>query len=183
MTLTWNDFHEALCTLFMKMMVDHPRKVRDLLRARILWGAISSDRQKRKLIEELVDYFGAEKYTAAPSLTEDLLFLARRGHDLEDKRNDVIHAPVSSIDHPLLAKALGAQPEEIIAGSFNVRGRKLKGPANRRGRELLAAIKLYRDYATALSKYASDINDAWLDRDTKRRRAWPKRPTLPRLKD
>ena len=183
MNLTWNDFHEALGTLFLKLMVDHPRKLRDLRRCRVLWGAISSDREKRKLVEVLADNFDATRYPTVPTLTEDLKFLVRRGHSLEDRRNDVIHAPVFLVNNALVAGAMGVQCMDIVPSRFSARGQRLKGPAHRAGRELLAAIRLYRDYAAALSKYASDINDAWLARDTKRRRAWPRRPPLPPLKD
>jgi hypothetical protein len=158
--------------------------LQSLVRSRVLWGHISGDRQKRVLIEELADLLGKERKAALPLLKDDLQFLARWGHKLEDKRNNVIHAPVDLIRNALAASMPDPIPYgAIVAASLNARGKKLEGPSRRRGRELLAAVRLYRDYATVLASYARALRNAWQAIERGRRRAWPKRPNLPRLRD
>jgi hypothetical protein len=158
--------------------------LQSLVRSRVLWGHISGDRQKRVLIEELADLLGKERKAALPMLKDDLQFLARWGHKLEDKHNNVIHAPVDLIRNALAAGMPDSIPYgAIVAALLNARGKKLEGPSRRRGRELLAAVRLYRDYATVLASYARALRNAWQAIERGRRRAWPKRPILPRLRD
>lgn len=191
MNLAWNEFHQALGTLFMLIVAeisptdDEMAKTRGrlLLRLQIMWGHMSNDRQKRLLIEELAEWLGRERHAAYPTLCDDLQFLARRGHSLEDKRNNVIHAPFDEMINALAGGLARIPYGEIVAAALNARGRKLEGPAKRAGPQLLAAIRHYRDYAVALTHYAREIRDAFNARERGRRRAWPRRPLLPRLKD
>jgi hypothetical protein len=190
MNMAWNEFHEVLGSLFMNIMAeghgqtDHKLLLRTLLRSRILWGHLTGDRQKRLLVEALAEWLGKERNEAFPTLGSDLLFLVKWGHKLEDKRNNVIHAPVDLIRNALAQGLPDAAPYgSIVAAPLNVRGRKLEGPSKRRDRELIVAARLYCDYATALTSYAQAVRAAWVAGETGRRRAWPQRPTLPRLRD
>jgi hypothetical protein len=185
MNMAWNDFHEVLGSLFMEIMAerasnpDLKQVVRGLFRSRIIWGQISSDRQKRLLVLELAKWLGRERQEAFPTLMDDLKFLTKRADSLEEKRNNVIHSPVDEVRNALSDVPYGA----IVAASLNARGRKLEGPSKRRDRELLSTIRLYRDYATVLASYARDLINAWQAAERGRRRAWPRRPPLPRLRD
>lgn len=183
MNMAWNDLHEDLGLLFQRIFLQTPMQIGMPGRVRTAWGLISSDRQKRILLEGLADHLGEARHRKFPTLADDLKFLAKCGTRLEDKRNDVIHAPILALRNALAAGLLGQEYGEVVANTLNHRGRKLAGPASRSGRELLATIRLYRDYATALSVYAEAIRFAWIAREAGRRRAWPKRPPLPRLKD
>jgi hypothetical protein len=164
--------------------MDKKLVLRTLLRSRIIWGEITNDRQKRLLIEALAPWLGKERDEMFPTLRSDLEFLCRGGDKLEDKRNNVIHAPVDLMRNALAAGLPDAAPYgSIVTASLNARGRKLEGPSKRRDHELIIAARLYRDYATTLASYARAIRDAWVGRERRRRRAWPQRPTLPRLRD
>jgi hypothetical protein len=182
MNLAFNDFHEALGDLFMEVMVEANSienitlQLRALVRSQIIWGHVTNDRQKRLLLEEMAKWLGKERKQKFPSLEEDLQFLARRGHKLEDKRNNVIHAPVYERDY-------GALQGKIVTATLNYRAKNLARAARRNGGELLHAVRLYRDHATVLAAYARAIRDAWQAKEKGRRKAWPKRPTLPPLKD
>jgi hypothetical protein len=184
MNLAWNDLHEEIGLLFQKMMLDSPTHVSAPGRLRMAWGIISSDRQKRLLVEKLADWMSQERREQLPALAEDLKFLTKRAQSLEDKRNDVIHAPIDVQRNALVSMGLsGGRYGEIYAAALNTRGRSLAGPTRRTDHQLLAVIRLYRDYATALAEYAKAIRYAWIAREAGRRRAWPRRPPVPQLRD
>jgi len=179
MNMVWNDLHEELGLLFQRVMLDKPINVGAPGRLRVIWGLISSDRQKRLLLEGVSEWLGQQRHLKFPTLADDLKFLVRKGHTLEDRRNDVIHAPLDEHRNALSLGTMG----EVYANNLNTRGRKLTGATRKSNQQLLSVIRLYRDYAIVLARYAEAIRLAWIAGESGRRRAWPKRPLLPPLKD
>lgn len=53
MNMAWNDLHEDLGLLFQRIFLQAPMQVGMPGRVRTAWGLISSDRQKRVLLEGL----------------------------------------------------------------------------------------------------------------------------------
>jgi hypothetical protein len=180
LALAWNDFHERLGHLFVQAIGDPPQGARAQLQLRAIWGSITSDRQKRTILECAVNWMGKSRHQADPRIAEDVIWLVKRGHDLEEKRNNVIHAPLDDLKN-FFAAVFG--PDEMgsiipSANLQNARAMKLRKSLGRNGPKLLEKIRFYRDYATALSAFARDLSMAWA-----KEQAWPERPQLPHLKD
>jgi hypothetical protein len=143
------------------------------------WGAVTSDRQKRLLLEAAINWIGMETHKAFTSLASDILWTIKRANSLEDKRNNVIHSPLDEMMGGLSSGLYGIQAGDIYPGGvFNDRAQKLLSATSKRGRSLLAEMHLYRDYASTLAEFSRDMGKAW-----RLRTPWPDKPELPPLKD
>src|SRR5690349_235351 len=90
MALAWNELHEALWVLFSQALgQDKDKQFQGLG----IWGAITSDRQKRLVLDAAINLIGREKHTEFPQLAADILWVIERSNSLEDKRNNVVHSP------------------------------------------------------------------------------------------
>src|SRR5262249_5331412 len=106
-----------------------------------------------------------------PLADTDLRWLLAELNKLEDLRNDAIHAPLASFDHPmwrLVGRAEGIAPDDIHG---NRRAAKL------RNRDLLYEYRYCRDTAIILRGFAEAIRNAWGYTEPDAR--WPSRPKLP----
>src|SRR6185312_15033919 len=90
MALAWNELHEALGVLFAKSLVVGQERN---LQVAAIWGAVTSDRQKRLLLGASINHIGEEEHRKFPRLASDVLYLLERANSLEDRRNNVIHSP------------------------------------------------------------------------------------------
>jgi hypothetical protein len=179
LALAWNDFHEALGALFIQASWHPPGGSAAWFQASAVWGVITSDRQKRTILEAAISGIGKERHLESPKIAEDVIWLVKRGHDLEDKRNNVIHAPLIELTNALAAALSGEKhgsitPSMALQNTRAIKLRKSLGTAP----NLLREIRFCRDYATALATFARDLSKAWA-----KQRPWPKTPRLPPLKD
>jgi len=179
--LAWNDFHEALGDLFIHAVGGEAPRAGASMQLTGIWGVITSDRQKRDILEAAINRIGRKRHEAAPKIAAEVIWLIERGASLEDRRNNVIHSPLSEVINAFAAMFQGIKLGEVMPGvrHHNVRAQKLSASLKKGGRKLLQEIRFYRDHATALAVYARALDKAW----ETRRRAWPERPELPRLKD
>lgn len=179
-SLAWNDLHETLGDLFVEAMLrGGPPEKQYWLKLHAVWGCITNDRQKRLMLEVAINQLGRLEHQKSPRIAEEVIWLVARGHSLETKRNDVLHSPLSEMMNALAAGIARIPYGAVIPGRspFNKRAASLTASFSQNGRELLAEIRFYRDYATVLTKYASDLARAWKGW----RQTWPARPRLPRL--
>ena len=177
MALAWNELHEALGILFAWSL----RTSKDrTLQAIAIWGAVTSDRQKRQLLEASINYLGEESHRQFPQLAADILWLVGRANSLEDKRNNVVHSPLAEITSDLVGALLGLKMGEVFPGGIlNERALKLRNSTILVGKDLLNEMIVYRDYAEKLASFSDSILTAW----RKPVGSWPERPSLPPLKD
>jgi len=178
-TLAWNELHETLGALFCKVLggstdMDHK------MQCMAVWGSVSNDRQKRILLEAAVNWMGEKRHKEFPELAPDILYLIGRANSLEDKRNNVIHAPLEEVSSVIVAAMIGKKVGDVYPGGvLNDHALKLANSTIHVGKDLLTEINRYRDYAEYLDLWASAIFQALEKPDG----TWPKRPSLPPLKD
>lgn len=166
----WNDYHEQLGQIFALLTAakgSSPLGVR-LLSA---WGAVSNDRVKREMLLAVIE-IADESYTKFPSLHEDVKWLVNVGTQLEEHRNNIIHAPYSAMDNALVAAlskvAYGSiQP----SNTFNKRAARLRDAIG--GKELLQVLHEYRDTAARYGEFARLIAQCLRPNS---KAPWPDRP-------
>jgi hypothetical protein len=177
MALAWNELHEALGALFTQALAVG---IERSFQCAAIWGAVTSDRQKRQILEAAINHVGEEVHRRFPLLASDVLWLTGRANSLEDKRNNVVHAPLAEVTSPLVAGLAGLQMGDVYPGGvLNECALKLSKSTHHIGKDLLEQLHLYRDYAEALASFSDEIFTAW----RKPTSAWPEKPSLPQLKD
>jgi hypothetical protein len=177
MALAWNELHEALGALFAQALATGLDRG---LQCAAIWGAVTSDRQKRQILDATINYMGEETHKRFPQLATDVLWITERANSLEDRRNNVVHSPLAEVTGELIAALTGLQMGDVYPGGvLNERALKLSKSTIRVGKDLLVEMIRYRDYAEALASFSDDIFTVW----RKPTDAWPDRPALPSLKD
>ncbi len=178
MALAWNELHEALGHLFgeaLDLKTGHDARIQ----CAAVWGAITSDRQKRLVLDAAMSWVMPERHQKFPKLTRDVLWLTNRANSLEDRRNNVIHSPLDEATG-LAAAIAGLQHGDVYPGGFlNERAGKLGRATTFAGKDLLNEMIVYRDYAQKLADFSDDIFAAWRGKAP----TWPEQPALPPLKD
>jgi hypothetical protein len=175
LNLAWNDLQESLAGLFWTtMLYAQPPRAGDVENYAPLWvwHAIKSDRSQREMLKAAIEHSPTD--WGRPSFKKDGKWLADRAEELENDRNDAIHAPLFSVNRSLYG--LAAASVEKVAPAywlFNPRARSLASKAN-----LLDEFRYCRDYAITLSDYARSIDKALGNPES----PWPKKPQLPKRK-
>ena len=137
--LAWNDLHEVLGDLFVQAIAgeEMPSKPHQF-QARGLWGCVTSDRQKRVLLDGAINLIGAKRHDEWPRIADDVIWLLAHANKLEDRRNNVIHAPLEEQNTPIAAALLKLPLGAIApAGRLNERASKLERTIRVSGRHLL----------------------------------------------
>jgi hypothetical protein len=115
-SLAWNDFHEALGDLFIHAVGGDSPSMGASLQLTAMWGVIASDRQKRDILEAAINRIGRKRHEAAPKIAAEVIWLIERGVSLEDRRNNVIHSPLSQTTNVLAAMVQRVELGEVIPG-------------------------------------------------------------------
>jgi hypothetical protein len=162
----WNDYHEQLGKIFAFLTIGNA------IRSLSAWGVISSDRTKRDVLLAAVG-IADESFSKFPRLHEDVVWLVGVGTALEEHRNNIIHAPLTTIDNAIVAVlskvAYGSvQP----ANPFNRRAARLTEET--RGKDLLNELREYRDAASRYGQYADLIAKCLTTKNAPP--PWPDRP-------
>jgi hypothetical protein len=97
LNLAWNDLHEVLGEIFVDAMALRHKNVGLRVKLAVSWGVVASDRQRRVLLKATINRIGRAEHQAFPQLAEDVIWIVGRGDSLEEKRNNVIHAPLSQV--------------------------------------------------------------------------------------
>jgi len=178
LALAWTDLHEALGDLYFDTLSNHDNDPVRNLQIASSWGALASDRQKRNVLEAAVQWIDMARRKECPNFQADVKWLLTRANSLEDRRNDALHSALQEVDNARVAELMGLKVGDVapVYTIMNHRSAKLAATTWRRGRPLLADLRLYRDYASALAYYVRQVRTAW-----QRRGPWPERPPLPPL--
>jgi hypothetical protein len=177
--LAWNDLSEEMGLLFLTLMGaardTDPRKATQVMR---VWQITKNDRTKRGMLKEAVETMGTPWTERYPKALEDIKWLIGQSESLEDRRNDVVHAPLQLVtDRSRVAgardrKALISLTRVVVHDWFlNYRAGKL---ANK---ELLSEIRWCRDQAVSLRDFTSTIDSTL--RFGRALPQWPRRPQPP----
>lgn len=177
--LAWNDLHESLCSLFVSLtgIVDD-----EMLEA--AWQSLPSDRAKRGMLKAAIQQMGYDAKKRNPLAQSEMKWFFGQLDRLEEDRNNVIHAPLSTFSHPswqLLAKALnltpsrqpGVQPDDV---------RSNRRAANLKNKRLLDEFRCVRDEIIEFREYTEEVESSWNWTD-KGDDSWPQRPILPKRGD
>jgi hypothetical protein len=178
MALTWNELHEALGHLFgeaLDLKSGHDARIQ----CAAVWGSVTNDRQKRLMLDAAINWVMPERHKRFPRLAADILWITQRANSLEDRRNNVIHAPLDEATGIVAAMAGLTHGSVFPGGLFNERSGKLMKATVLSGKDLLREMIVYRDCAQMLADFSDDIFAAWRGKAS----TWPERPDLPSLKD
>jgi hypothetical protein len=128
------------------------------------------------MLRAAVERMPAEWHVKFERAAEDVRWAIGQADALEDRRNDIVHAPLHLVT-PMKVFREGITKTEVIRGAhvephnwfLNYRARKLTG------KELLSEFRWVRDTALTLRGYLDEI-DANLRFE---HGAWPRRPKMP----
>jgi hypothetical protein len=139
-----------------------------------IWNAASFDRPKRALLKAALITATADEQAKYPKMVSDISWILDRTNDLEDLRNDGVHAPLVVLGDTRNA----ASPSRFLGltGAFvmpalalrNIRANKLHK------KDLLKEFRYCRDATLVLRDFVVRIDTA-----LSRSGPWPNRPSLP----
>jgi hypothetical protein len=178
--LAWNDLMDELGGLFTTLI---PTGGDDFLILEKIWNVPKADRQKRDLLDAVVNYAVAYDFNHPKGfkIVEDLKWIMNRANALEDARNNAIHASLYLWGSGASAKFMGDVPYD---GNW-IRASPFSGsPRTKKLREAdllkeyrwcrLAAVRL-RDFVyeatMCLWRLRQQKETPWLDRPK-----WPVQP-------
>jgi hypothetical protein len=166
-SIEWNDMCEAMGLLFGAIL--HPTLPYPEA-ALAVWNSQISDKAQRDML--LAAAKGSQKtfIKALPKFYDDIKELCDSAQKLADHRNNVVHAPLTFILD-------GGQPIGVVANTFFGHPRA----ARLDGKDLIAAFKIFTDYAEKLKLFARNMTASIKFGPSVR--AWPDRPKLPSLSE
>jgi hypothetical protein len=167
--MEWNDMCEDLGMLFGVLL--HPSEPWSK-RGLAIWHSSNNDRGQRDMLIAAANAVPDAMKKANPKLVEDICWLCQRANSLADRRNDLVHAPLTmQIDPADSSKAVG-----VVPASFFGHPRALK----LEGKDLVAEFGAYAAYATKLKMFTRNIMASIQFGENFH--AWPDRPQLPDLR-
>ncbi|MEQ1930178.1 MAG: hypothetical protein ABL957_06540 [Parvularculaceae bacterium] len=155
--LAWNDLHETLGEFFYEFVGGAPD---DKMEA--VWQSHISDRGKRAMLKATVNEMSAEEHRFNPKAKSEMAWLFGQVDRLEEARNNVIHAPLSSLDWPQynrMARLMGLPPKPEGVRPADLRGNRQA--VRLQNKNLLAEYRLVRDEVMIFRDYVEAIADAW----------------------
>lgn len=162
--LAWNDLHEQIGDIFLKVTIEYMPE-EDFFVAG--WQSLSTDRAKRAFLRSGMGTL----HPKHERWVKEVIWLLGQADRLEEDRNNAIHAPLiwfpaEAEEHGLKG---GVQPHRI---SMNKRALNLSN------KDLLTEFRWIRDAIIVIRDYAYDLYEAW-EWGKEIRRSLPRRPSLP----
>jgi len=164
-TIEWNDMCESFGVLFARIL--YPSEPFSEM-ALAVWHSTISDSLQRDMLMASARVANKKWAEQFPKFYGDICQLCEKAKSLSDHRNNVAHAPLTfSLDEH-------GQATGVVASTFfgHPRAQKLDG------KDLIAAFRLFTDYAEKLKLFARQIDAAITFSGVC---AWPERPDLPSL--
>lgn len=162
--LTWNDLHETLGMLFMEVAFEGSLKAEDA------WQSLIVDRAKREMLKAVLDGMTIHHFPELPKFRDDVVWIIEQTNASEDWRNNAIHTPLLSHDHPVWRET----EKDPGISSFTLHGHRRAKRLDQK--DILSEYRYYRDRLIGLQRYAEKLL-FW-----QRGSPWPKRPKLPSRK-
>jgi len=159
--LAWNELQANLCELFSVVALERTPRAGDMVNyaPTYIWHAIRSDRSQRDMLKAAIMH---SQIARGAELKEHGEWLCSRVNDLEERRNNILHAP-------LIQWQRGTAETEIIPNVFSRNPRALKLAE---AEDILKEITSATNYALELSTYAIRILNAVLGPSA----PWPSKP-------
>ncbi len=157
--LAWSDLHERLALLF--------GNVTNLFMERLeeLWKSQDFDRARRKLLRAAIMSPAPNKFFAYPKLTKDILWMLNELDELEQRRNDVVHAPLYEAPNKLAVLTSALEP---VQANLLLKNKRALNLAQRELQKEFTwcrnTILVWRDFAAAIDRALLDGNVPWPDR-------------------
>lgn len=149
-SLQWNALYESMGQLFLTLMGGG-----FVGQFAAVWSSVTSDRGKRNM---LLAALANRQGTASPELTQlhnqqgDLIkYLCGQANELENKRNNIVHAPLMRLWHQGHQHLEPVYPNVVLG---NPRAKALEG------KSLISEFRYCRDYARVLGQFALEIDYA-----------------------
>ena len=155
-SLAWNYLHENLRVLFWFVLGQSGVPI-------AIWEKLSNDRLQRDILNTAVKAGAFEKKDKR--LTDDVLWLLKKTGKLADRRNNAVHAPLTT----LTGTISGITTVEPIHWFGNKRAKGLVG------KDIVWEIEWCAEWAHSLSVFASALFLCMNPSD----RPWPERPSPP----
>jgi hypothetical protein len=162
--LAWNHLHETLGTIFLEVAFEGSLKAEDA------WQSLIVDRAKREMLKAVLDGMTAHNFPELPRLRDELVWIIEQTNAAEDGRNNAIHTPLVSHDHPVWREIKPIPGISSYTHHGNRRAKKLDE------KDVLSEYRYYRDKLITLQRHAERLL-YW-----QRGSPWPKRPKLPSRK-
>lgn len=159
-TLSWNDLHEALLQVFYGIASGI-----GVYMSGEMWNALANDRAKREVLKAAAACFKNRKAAA------DIKWILERCQELEDDRNNAIHAPLWA---PYV-KDTDAREVQANSSTGNRRASRLEG------KNILKEYRRLRDAAILLGDFCYAIAAVLFEDEIgfSEHSPWPDRPRLP----
>jgi hypothetical protein len=154
---SWNSLHDKLGRLFWVLT-----GIKDGRIPLAIWNAVQNDRTQREMVRALAETVLADRKRE----WEDISWMLGKAQELEDRRNDALHSPLTFIVDPDGTTLSSNWP------SGNRRAMKLKD------KDLLKEFEWYGLTANVLAKYAWRVSYSLRAPE---QMPWPDKPELPRL--
>ena len=72
LALAWNDLHEAFGLIFVQAASFDIARIRQFIQLQAIWGCVTSDRQKRLMVEAAINWIGPQEHKKWHLLAEDV---------------------------------------------------------------------------------------------------------------
>jgi hypothetical protein len=170
MALAWNDLQERLSLLFDQVlgMPGHNASLK-------IWHSTTQDRAAREMLKAILDEVPLRWLRGFPNAQDDIEWVLAKTENLENERNNIIHAPLIFVGHPPNAGQLPnpLYPPKVVPQWFLGH----KRAKNLLEKDILVTYRRCRDTALILRDFVVDITFALGQRSAPP--PWPKRPSLP----
>lgn len=145
--LAWNNLHEALGVIFSSATGIPNRLLSDAM-----WYSCGTDRAQREMLKAMLEKDVIGHFICAPVRSE-VIWILKQVDRIEDKRNDLIHAPVYYLSDGLASR--------FAWGHGHKRAKKLyKTNPIEECKWLYSSIEILRNYAFHLFSQNNNCEDA-----------------------
>lgn len=163
LALAWNGLHSSLAVLFCSVMgggsIDQYLAV---------WSSITNDRMQRDMLLAAAKNPACCAAQDFPKLVETIEHILGQANDLEDRRNNALHAPLVGLRN--------YKPKPLI---IPIIGHRNKRALRLWDKDLLKEFRYCRDYCVILRDFVVELE--WALRS--QRNAWPDTPKRPNRGD
>jgi hypothetical protein len=174
LALAWNDLHEKLALLFIRVM---GMSTGD--RSLAIWNSVKVDRPKREFLLASAKNCPEEQSKQFPKLVSDIEWICAKATELEDLRNNSVHAPLMLYPLSIIEMLMNKDVSRSVIPNVqlsNFRAKQLSKKAEtEQGLQLVEEFRWCRDCTLILRDFSAAVELAIL----RPNRPWPNRPSWP----
>jgi hypothetical protein len=170
--LAFNHFHDVLGVAFFGI---NQSPVSGLSQCIAIWQAAQLDRPKRQLFRAALLHLEPISEKRRPLLRSEFEWLLNQADELEDVRNNAVHAPLMQYERELEWPDDTSRIPGTVYPNIHLQNPRAKRLAKK---DLLSEYRWCRDVAQVLALYSYDLVRAYAHKEI----VWPNRPRLPTRK-